>query len=251
MTLLSVSGEDRETVQGFVEKHGATYPIFYKAQSGDYSTGSVPTAYLIGADGTVVWHGHPAGVNDDILGAELKNVAKDDRVSTWEFSISKALPNIPASMSGVKKLLVKMKFGGALKKVEGALAKLEGDDKAAGEQVLAWISKNAETDLEKAAEFVREGQIYKGYMLYGDVEVRFKGHDLAKQAKASAGALKKGKETKLEIKASEKFEKIKAEMRDERKNEDKLACLKPLLGKKYAETLAGKQAAELAKTLGG
>jgi len=251
MTILSVSGEDREKVEGFVEKYGVTYPTFYKAQSGAYDTRGVPSAYLIGADGTVVWQGHPAGLNDDILSAELKNVEKADRISTWAFTLSKALPHIPGAMSGVKKLLVKMKFGAALKKVEGALGKLEGDDKAAGEQVRDWIAKNGEGDLEQAAEFVRAGEIYKAYTLLGEVESRFKGHGISKQAKGTASELKKGKVSKLEIKATEKLEKIKAEIRDERKNEDKLALLKPLLSKKYADTLAGKQAAKLARTYGG
>ncbi len=38
-------------------------------------------------------------------------------------------------------------------------------------------------------------------------------------------------------------------MREERKAEDKLKCLKPMLSKKYAETAAGKEAAKIAEDL--
>ena len=236
-------------MEPFVETYEAAFPILCKAQSGAYSTGGVPSAYLIGADGSVVWQGHPGGLGDSEIETYLKDVKKEDQVSTWAFMLTKQLPEMPDAFKGVKKLLEKRKFGAALKKVEGSLAKLEGDDKAAGDAVQAWIAKNAESDMEAAAQLVRDGKIYSAFLKYEGVEERFKGHDLAKQAKASGGALKKGKETKLEIKASEKLVKIKADMRDERKAEDKLACLKPLLSKKYAETLAGKQAAEMAEKL--
>jgi hypothetical protein len=249
MTILSASGQDRETVQGFVEKYEAIYPVLYEAQSGAYSTGGVPSAYLIAGDGTVVWQGHPGSLSEDMIETELKKLDKKDRVSTWAFTLSRQLPEMPASMTGVEKLLEKMSFGAALKKVEATLPKLEGSEKEAGEAVRAWIAKNGETGLEQAAGLVRDNQIYKAFLKYEEVEGRFKGHALAKQAKDAAGALKKDKVHKNELKASEKFEKIKKEMRDEKKAEDKLACLKPLLSKKLADTLAGKEAAKMAAEL--
>ena len=249
MTVLSISGQDKETVQGFVEKYEATYPIMYKAQSGAYSTGGVPSAYLIAPDGTVAWQGHPGSLTDDQIETELKKVEKTDRVSTWAFTLSRQLPEIPEGLISIKKMLEKQKFGAALKKVESTVGSLEGDEKTAGEALRDWIAKSGESTMEKAAGLVRDGQIYAAYLLYGEVEERFKSHSIAKQAKSAAGALKKGKETKNEIKASEKLEKIKKEMRDERKPEDKLDCLKPLLSKKYAETLAGKTAAKMAAEL--
>lgn len=244
-----MSGEDRDTVQTFVEKYEAIYPILYKGQTGAYSTGGIPSAYLIAPDGTVAWQGHPASLGSDEIETALKQVAKPDRVSTWAFALSRQLPEMPDSLAGIKKLLVKMKFGAALKKVESTVAKLEGAEKEAGEAVRAWIAKSGEDGLEKAGELVRENQIYKAYLMYGDIEDRFKGHGIAKQAKGAAGAIKKDKAQKAELKASEKFEKIKKEMRGERKVEDKLDCLKPMLSKKLADTLAGKQAAKMAEDL--
>ena len=93
-----------------------------------------------------------------------------------------------------------------------------------GEAIRAWIEGVGTTGLEKAAAFVRDGKVYKGYLQYEEIEDRFKGHSLAKQAKTAAKELKKDKAHALEIKASEKFEKIKKEMAGERKAEDKLKC---------------------------
>jgi hypothetical protein len=251
MTILSVTGESKEIVDPFVEELEPIYPILCQGggQVHEYSTGGVPTSYLIGADGTVLWHGHPGKLEDDLIEKHLKDVEKAHRVSTWAFMIKQALPELPDKLGGIMKLLEKMKFGAALKKVESTLPKLEGDDQEAGEKVRAWIEEAGTKGIEKAAGLVRDGKVYKGVLEYEIVEERFKGHDLSKQAKNAVKEVKKDKALALEIKASEKFEKIKKDMAEERKPEDKLKCLKPLLSKKYADTLAGREAARIAEEL--
>lgn len=197
----------------------------------------------------MVWSGNPGNLKDDTIEANLKDMADEHQVSTWSFMIGKSLPDIPAKLESILKLLEKKKFGGALKKVEGALPKLEGDDAENGEAIRAWIEGVATGGMRDAAAYVENGKVYKGLLEYEKVEERFKGHALAKDAKASAKALTKDKAHALEIKASEKLVKIKKDMAGERKPEDKLKCLKPLLSKKYADTLAGREAAELAEKL--
>lgn len=241
-----MSGESRDTVQQFVDKHGAKYPILYEAQSGAYSSGGVPHAYLIGSDGKIAWAGHPAGLQHDEIEAQLKKVEKAHRVSTWAFVLQKQMPAVPSAMSGVDKLLEKMQFGAALKKVEAALPKLEGDDKTAGEALREFIAHSGTRGIEKAAEMAREGQPYQAFLQYEQVEERYKGHDLAKQAKDAAKALESDKAAGLEIDAGEKLAGIKKEMASENSADGKLKLLKPLLSKKYAETAAGKEAAKLA-----
>jgi osmotically-inducible protein OsmY len=176
-------------------------------------------------------------------------VEKDFRVSTWSFLVKKALPAIPDALSGVEKNLDKRKFGKALSDVEHKLPRLEGDELAAGEKIRDWIKERATSRMEKAASYVEDGKIYKGFLLYQQVEDDFKGNDLSKEAKEAARALEKDKEKALEIKASEKLDAIKKDMAGERDAEDKLKCLKPLLSRKYEDTMAGKEAAELAKEL--
>lgn len=249
LTILSITGEGLETVEAFVAEFDAKFPIQVKAASGDYSTGGVPQAYLIGPEGTILWEGNPAGLSGGTLEEHLKEVEKDNRVSTWSFTLNKVLPPIPDKLKAARKDLDKMKFGSALKKVESVVEKLEGDDKANGETLRDWIAKRGDEPMEKAATLVREGDVYAAYKLYGQVEEDFKGHGLSKQAKDAAKALTKDKAHKLEIKAGEKLDEAKAAMREEKKPEDKLDCLKGVLSKKYAETKAGKEAAAIAETL--
>ena len=251
LTILSVTGQDRADVVEFVEELDAKDPIICKADSAAYSTGGIPSAYLIGADGTVLWQGHPASLSDSEIESGLKKVAKKHRVSTWAFTIAKNLPELPEAMSGIDKLLEKMKFGAALKKADQCLAKMEGDDKESGQKVRDFIAARGEESMKKAAEMVRERDVYEAYLLLEKVKDDYKGHALSKQAKDQAKAIKSGSETKLEFKAAEKFAKIKKEMKEEKDAEDKLKVLKPMLSKKYASTKAGEQAAEMATELEG
>jgi hypothetical protein len=237
-------------VQAFVDQLGATYPIFAQAGgTGPYSTGGVPSACLISAEGKIVWAGHPGSLSEDQIDTELKNVDKDRRISTWAFNLTRTMPEVPEALDKDAKNLMKGKFGATLKSVEKAVEKLEGDDKAKGEALRDWISGVATKRMETAAGLVSDRQVYAGFKMYGEIEELFNGHDLGKQAKDAAKALEKDKVNGLEIKASEKLEEIKKEIANERKAEDKLKCLKPLLAKKYEETAAGKEAAKMAEEL--
>lgn len=238
-------------MQAFVDQLGAKYPIFAQAGGGlnAYSTGGVPQAYLISAEGKVVWQGNPAGLKEDLIETELKAIEKDQRISTWAFNITRTMPEVPEALSSHAKNLLKGKFGASLKAVEKAIEKMDGDDKAKGEALREWIAGVATGRIERAAALVTDGKVYAGFLLYGEVEELFSGHDLGKTAKDAAKALEKDKVTGLEIKASEKLEEIKKEIAAERKAEDKVKLLKPLLSKKYEETAAGKEAAKLAAEL--
>lgn len=250
-TIISASGESKDTVQAFVDQLGATYPIFAQTGGGlnAYSTGGVPSACLISAEGKIVWAGHPAALSEDQIDAELKSIDKDRRISTWAFNLTRTMPEVPESLDKDAKNLMKGKFGATLKSVEKAVEKLEGDDKAKGEALRDWIAGVATKRMETAAGLVGNNQVYAGFKMYGEIEDLFNGHDLGKQAKDAAKALEKDKETGLEIKASEKLEEIKKEIANERKAEDKVKCLKPLLSKKYENTAAGKEAAKMADEL--
>ena len=92
------------------------------------------------------------------------------------------------------------------------LGKLEGEDKTNGEAIREWIAKRGDAPMAQAATLIREGKVYEAYVIYGEVEDAFKGHDLSKKAKEAAKALTKDKAHKLEIKAGEKLVEIKKEM---------------------------------------
>ncbi len=243
--MIAGSGEPKEKIEAFVAKHDAKYPIFCSTKVNDYSGTGIPRVALISADGKVLFVGSPSGVSNSMIERALKDVSKPNRISTWAFTINKALPDVPEKMSAVVKDLAKKKFGAALKRAEGIAPKLEGDDKANGDTVVEWIRKRATDNMDQAATLVSEGKIFAAHNLYETIEDEFKGHALSKEAKAACKELLSDKANKLEVKAGEKFEALKAEARKERTAEKKIDVLKAMLSKKYAETEAGKAAAKL------
>lgn len=236
-------------MKGFVEKYEALYPVFAEGRANDYSTGGVPSAALIAADGTVAAVGHPNELKEDMIEEQLGKVAKDDRVSTKAFLISRALPPLPDKLSKIEKDLLKDKYGKALTTVEKTLDKLPDEDKEVGEKIRVWIEKKGTDGLESAARLLEKGKIFAAYRGYEEVEDLFKGHDISKRAKSEIAKIKKDKAMKLEVKAGEKWEKIQEELREARTPKDALKAIAPLCSRKYAETEAGKEAAELEKKL--
>ena len=93
-----------------------------------------------------------------------------------------------------------------------------------------------------------EGKVYEAASTYEHIAAVFKKHDLSKQAKSALKELLSDPERKLEFKAGEKLAKIMEEIK-ELKPKKALLKLKPLLGKKYRETAAGKKAAKVAEAL--
>ena len=79
-------------------------------------------------------------------------------------------------------------------------------------------------------------------------EGKGKAEDYGKKAAAEAKSMEKDDTYKLEIKASERWAKIKPQLK-ELGAKKALALLKPLLAKKYKDTKAGKKAADKEREL--
>ncbi len=72
--LIGVTSNDRgqtdAAVTTYIAEHGIRYPIAVDAAGKTtqaYAASSVPTAVVIGPDGTVRWHDHPAALDDEVL----------------------------------------------------------------------------------------------------------------------------------------------------------------------------------------
>jgi len=72
--LIGVTSNDRgqtdAAVTAYIAEHGLRFPIAVDAggkTSQAYAASSVPTAVVIGPDGTVRWHDHPAALDDEVL----------------------------------------------------------------------------------------------------------------------------------------------------------------------------------------
>jgi thiol-disulfide isomerase/thioredoxin len=79
LQILSVTKEKPEVVKPFVKENNMKYTIGLDVQGKTmrtYGITAIPTAYLIGADGKVIWQGHPSELKENQIEEALKMVEK-------------------------------------------------------------------------------------------------------------------------------------------------------------------------------
>jgi len=74
--IVAVSEEATATIDGFVQGHGATYPIVQaRGVPRLFGIPGYPHAYIIDRQGKVIWRGHPASVTNGMIEAWLGGTA--------------------------------------------------------------------------------------------------------------------------------------------------------------------------------
>ncbi|NOZ22182.1 MAG: TlpA family protein disulfide reductase [Planctomycetes bacterium] len=79
LVVIGITKEDPATVKTFMQQNGMTYIVGIDAAGRTnkaYGIRSIPTAYLIGPDGIVVWEGHPMSLKESDIEAVLEKVEK-------------------------------------------------------------------------------------------------------------------------------------------------------------------------------
>jgi hypothetical protein len=238
LTVIAITSQSRAAVDAFIEETGAKHPIVIESTDsmGAYGCNSYPSSFLIGPNGKILWTGNPASLSDAKIDEELARI--------------KLLPAFPKTLKAVKKAIDKEKFAAAQTTVTKVLAagKLEGDDKAAAEQIVEWLDWKANSAIEGAGKDVEAGNFYGAWTTYNDVARSFKGAAIGKRADGLAKDLLADADQKAEIKAGDKFAKLKVKVRG-LSPKKALKALAPMAGRKYRDTKAGKDAAALIKKL--
>src|ERR1700733_9772673 len=83
LTVLAITNESRETVLKFMTQLSAQplpYTIGYGGGSANYPASGIPKAFLVGADGKIVWEGFPGDFSEKFLVEELKKVKVTDEM---------------------------------------------------------------------------------------------------------------------------------------------------------------------------
>jgi thiol-disulfide isomerase/thioredoxin len=72
LSIVSVSDEESATIRNFMQQYGMEYPV---ARANGvlrmYGRDTIPSAWLIDANGIVMWEGHPASLNSSIIANAL------------------------------------------------------------------------------------------------------------------------------------------------------------------------------------
>lgn len=73
LQVVSLTNEDRATVEAFAAKSDVTYPLFLDvggSANQAYGITGIPDAVVIGKNGSIVWRGHPADVQALVAAVE-------------------------------------------------------------------------------------------------------------------------------------------------------------------------------------
>ncbi len=238
LSIVGVAKQDRSSIATFVEELEVAYPTVNEKSDSmrAYGRTSFPSAFLIDTGGRVVWSGHPG------------NLSNGDIERTLE--ASRILPAWPDALRDVRRAFDKEKFTDALAKLDKHIAsdRLDEDALEAAKGIRSWIVWFAESNLEGAARDLEAGKFYEAATTLEYVADTYRKHAHGEDAAAKLKELLGDKDAKLEVKAGEKLAKILADL-DELSAKKALKALRPLLGRKYEATAAGREAAALAEQL--
>lgn len=141
LTALAAAHHDRLVVVGLSDEEAATVKPFVTAQGAkmDYNVGivdeatheqymagrdGIPYSYLIGADGTVMWHGHPSGLEKIV--ARVLGGSWDAKAETKRMQHSQELQSLLQTDPGADE-------AGLLKQVLAKTAEILAEDPLDGE----------------------------------------------------------------------------------------------------------------------
>lgn len=200
LTIVGVTDEPASTIKPFIADKGIKYLIALGG-AGDYTTSGIPHAWLVSPRGTVLWEGHPAGLEESLITDNLKDVRLGPNVE------------LPKELSTASKLIEAGKLAAAVKDIEGYVKKPKspesGEQAKKGLDALLAYGKSLLDDAQKSAD---AGSYDEALDRLTALENGFKGHDLAKQAKDKLAEWKKDKTAKLEVEAAVIVNKARALM---------------------------------------
>ena len=176
LVVVGVTDEPKSLVGPDVQKKKMKYPVASSVGSdfmAQYGIKGFPSAFLIDADGMVVWSGHPGGFEESMLTDLLAKV--------------QPLPVLPEANADITKLFESGNFAKAWTALQKAQAKAPDDTalKAASEG----LTKTVQTKLDAAKEAVDDGRFGDAQRLYRALIESYAGVPGAEAAKPSLDEL--------------------------------------------------------------
>lgn len=186
LRIVALTNDSRGELDPFIKEKGIAYAIGLGG-GGAYGVRGIPQGYLIGADGKVVWEGHPSSLGEAVIEAELAKVRR--------------FPDLPYSdmFKGTLASCQKKDWAKALKELEKIAAednkKATDTDREHAAAVRAYIEEKAGALDTQAKEAAAANDWYAAAAAYGELE-KFEGLPLAEEAGKTLKEMKKDKDKK-------------------------------------------------------
>ena len=192
--MLSITSEGAKQTEECIERFGFEPAYAYDrkgAMSRYFGVRGIPSAVLVGADGKVVWKGHPGTLPDEKIKESLKGALPKP---LWEW---------PKEATNIKKALLKGKLAKALEEAR----KVEGDYREVIEAMIA----GRVTGVQSAHA---RGDFLEAVTLGEAALKELKGLPEVDRVKETLAAIKGNSEAQKVIKAQKKLQKLIAKARD-------------------------------------
>jgi hypothetical protein len=147
-----------------------------------YGSGGIPHAYLIGPDGMVAWHGHPARLQDSAIQALLRKAQK--------FYLPETAPEVKSAADAFKK--------GKLSKAEQLAKKIEHRDATHIAERVEALRKSWKGQVEKS---IQAGAYADAAAVCARIKKHFAGGEAAKWAADQEKKIKTDPQIKKDKKA--------------------------------------------------
>src|SRR5262245_10736576 len=173
-TVVAISDEGPTVVEKFVKDNKATYTYPIGIDTGGkskraFGVGGIPQAYLIGADGRVIWEGHPGQ-------GEYEKALKEELPQTTTYTPPKPLH------ASLKAALAKAKDGQFAEAIKLARAAEDAGDDA--KVLIDGLTAKAQARLARARKLQDEdGRTYEALQILQDLAKRYAGLEEATTAK--------------------------------------------------------------------
>ena len=232
LLIIGVTNEPAAKVAPFVTEKGIKYPVAI-SEAAEYATNAIPHAWLISAQGAVVWKGHPAGLKDAAIEEQLKSA----RLAP-EFSLSKDLAR-------AQKALNAGQYGDGVAQLRRIIDKPKDDAvKAEAEEAVAAVLRYGKDQMQAVEDAIKEKEYAYAMEQLAKIEKGFRGLDTGTEARNRLAELRKDGDVKLELAAAAYLTRADAAIK-KKDYKGAAAILRGLVSsKKHAETKAAQDAAK-------
>jgi thiol-disulfide isomerase/thioredoxin len=236
LRVIGITNEARGLVDKFLEDQKAHHMIVIEASNSgaNYGTSSVPSPWLIGADGRILLKGTPSET-------QIEEALQKVRLA----------PTLPKSLEAFAKDVKKEKYGEVRTKVSKMLegTSLSEADRKAAEDLVAWVDWQAESALSDAKADGEKGDWYEASLTLERVKKCFVGQPAALDATEQLKAIQADKEKKDAVAAGKRLQAALEDQREKNLSPKEAIPIFRAIEKKYGDTLAGKKAAAIVDTL--
>ena len=236
LQICATSDEDPNTIQTkMVNAKNVTYGVVAAKIGSIYETRGIPHCWVLDADGKCIYEGHPAKVTEQMVEGWLETLPP-----------TKIEKELAKELDGAVKAFNKGEYGKSLAEATKVSADTEDEAvKADAKYVTDLLQKRVEDYNGKIAAAKDSGDLVaQGKVLEEAIEA-FKGSEQSEAWDGQLKELEKSDAYKDTVKAQGELDKIRDKLEDMRPSSAHKKLEK--IAKKYPDTPAGKEAAELAK----